>query len=50
MNVGEEVLEARCTGVGQRKCRGRLRLELGVFDDDGYLIMEISHELEGGRV
>ena len=42
--------EARCIGVGQRKCRESLGLELRVFDDGGYLIMEVSRELRGGGV
>ena len=50
MNVRAEVSEARCVGVDQRKCRGRLGLELGVFGNCGYLTMEVSHELGEGRV
>ena len=50
MNIKEEVGDARCIGVGQRKYKQRLGIELGVFGDGGYLTIEVSCELRGGRV
>ncbi|KAJ8436214.1 hypothetical protein Cgig2_006901 [Carnegiea gigantea] len=49
MVVGEEMGEARCVAVGQRKVQREAGLEVGVFGDGGNLTMEVNRELQGGR-